>query len=121
MQALTDYITRLTTNQGWNRGQPFCVFPWERRFLGGAFGQTFVQGDAALSVARGAGKTTLISTIGTASLAGPLVEERGETVIVAPSLAQARITFGHVRYFMGAELEKPEALESMGQRSAIAH
>ena len=123
MQALTDYITRLTTNQGWNRGNPFIVFPWERRFLGGAFGQTFVQGDAALSVARGAGKTTLISTIGTASLAGPLVEERGETVIVAPSLAQARITFGHVRYFMGAELENRKRWKvwDNAQQSLIEH
>ena len=105
MTPLIDYIQALTTGQGWNMGQPFTVFPWERRFLGGCFGQEFVQGDAALSVARGAGKTTLISTIGTASLNGPIVAEQAETVIVAPSLSQARITFGHVKRFMGAKLD----------------
>ena len=35
MQALTEYIGGLTTDQGWNQGRPFYLFPWERRFLGG--------------------------------------------------------------------------------------
>ena len=123
MRALLDHIAGLTTNQGWNRGQPFTVFPWQRRFLGGCWGQEFVQGDAALSVARGAGKTTLIATIGKATLDGPLVEERGETVIVAPSLSQARITFNHVKYFMGSALDdrKTWRVWDNAQQSLIEH
>ena len=123
MQALTEYISGLTTDQGWNVGRPFHLFPWERRFLGGAFGQEFVQGDASLTLARGAGKTSFIATIGTATLTGPLVQERAETVICAPSLGQARITFGHVKYFLGAELENKKRWKvwDNAQTSLIEH
>ena len=90
MQALTDYIGGLTTDQGWNVGKPFHLFSWERGGRGGAFGQEFVQGDAALTLAREGGRMSFISTIGVAPLTGPLVQERAETVIGAPSLGQAQ-------------------------------
>ena len=48
---------------------------------------------AALSVARGNGKTALLSGIAAATLDGPLAVPRGETVIVASSFEQARIAF----------------------------
>ena len=120
---LLDYIAGLTTGQGWNMGQPFAVFPWQRRFLQGVFGQAFRQGDAALSVARGAGKTTLIAGIGAATLDGPLVSEQAETVIVAPSLGQARITFQHVRRFMGSALDDKSTWRvwDNAQHSLIEH
>ena len=51
---------------------------------------------AALSVARGNGKTALLSGIAAATLDGPLAVPRGETVIVAASFEQARIAFDHV-------------------------
>ena len=123
MKALLDHISGLTTGQGWNRGRPFTIFPWERRFLAGTFGRAFVQGDAALSVARGAGKTTLISAIAKATLDGPLIEEQAETVIVAPSLSQARITFGHVKRFMGADLDDSRTWRvwDNAQQSLIEH
>ena len=105
MTALENYMAGLVTPQGWNLNQPFAVFPWERRFLAGTFGREFVQGDAALSVARGAGKSTFISGIGSATLDGPLVQENAETIIVAPSLGQARITFNHVKRFLGNRLD----------------
>ena len=55
---------------------------------------------AALSVARANGKTSLTAGIAAATLDGPLVVPRGETVIVASSFEQARIAFEHVRAFM---------------------
>lgn len=57
MSALSEYIGGRTTDQGWNQGNPLHRFPWEQRFLGGTFGQEVVQGDAALTRARGAGTT----------------------------------------------------------------
>ena len=59
---------------------------------------------AALSVARGNGKTALLSGIAAATLDGPLAVPRGETVIVASSFEQARIAFEHVIAFMGDKL-----------------
>ena len=98
---IIDYLESLTVTQGVGRGLPFKVLPWERRFIRGAFG---VDGDAALSVARGGGKTTLIAGIGAASVddEGPILEPRAETVIVASSFDQGKIDFNHILAFMDA-------------------
>ena len=104
LDQLIDHISSLSTGQGWNKGQPFQLFPWETRFLKGAFGSEF-QGDAALTLARGAGKTSFVAAIGEATLTGPLIETQAETVIVAPSLGQGRIVFNHVKRYMGSQLE----------------
>ncbi len=66
----------------------------------GTFGREFVQGDAALTLARGAGKSTFIAGLGSACLDGPLVEENSEAVVIVPSLAQSRIIFSHVILFL---------------------
>ena len=55
-------------------------------------------------MARGNGKTALLSGIAAATLDGPLAVPRGETVIVASSFEQARIAFEHVVAFMGDKL-----------------
>ena len=96
---LIDYLAGLTVSQGRHAGQPFAVLPWQGRFVRGAF-RDGVQ-SAALSVARGNGKTALLSGIAAATLNGPLMVSRGETVIVASSFEQARIAFEHVAAFMG--------------------
>ena len=98
---LETYLSGLVTSQGWNAGSPLMVFPWQRRFLRGVYSTDY--GDAALSVARGAGKTTLVGALGAAAVDGPLVQTRGETVIVGPSLHQARISFAHIVAFVGRE------------------
>ena len=83
-------------------GKAFKVLPWQARFVRGAF----VQGvqSAALTVGRGNGKTTLLAGIACATLDGPLAMARGETVIVASSFEQARISFEHILAFMGDKL-----------------
>ena len=51
MRKLTKHIEGLTCTQGDGAGKPFRVFPWERRFLNGAF-QPDVE-EAGLCIARG--------------------------------------------------------------------
>ena len=102
MKVLTVYLSGLTVSQGRLAGQAFRVLPWQARFVQGAFAPG-VQ-SAALSVARGNGKTALLSGIAAATLDGPLAVPRGETVIVASSFEQARIAFEHVVAFMGDKL-----------------
>ena len=103
MKALLDYLSGLTVSQGRLAGQPFRVLPWQQRFVRGAFAPG-VQ-SAAVSIARGNGKTALLSGIACAHLDGPLAVERGEVVLVASSFEQARIAFEHVLAFLGAKLE----------------
>ena len=97
-QLLVDYLVGLTVTQGRRSGQPFDVMPWERRFVRGAFRPDV--SEAALSVARGNGKTTLTAGIGAAAVDGPLAVPRGDAVVVASSFEQARICFEHVLAFL---------------------
>ena len=114
------YLSGLTVSQGRLAGQAFTVLPWQRRFVRGAFVGA-VQ-SAALSVARGNGKTALLSGIAAATLDGPLMVPRGETVIVASSFEQARIAFEHVLAFMGDKLEGREwRVWDTAQQARIEH
>ena len=102
MTDLETYLAGLTVTQGRRAGEALAVLPWQARFVAGAFapGRT----TAALSVARGNGKTVLVAGIACAALDGPLAVPRGETIIVASSFAQACIAFDHVVAFMGDKL-----------------
>ena len=99
---LETYLSELTVTQGRRAGELLTVLPWQRKFVAGAFEPGVAT--AALSVARGNGKTALVAGIAAAALAGPLAVRRGETLIVASSFAQASIAFDHVVAFMGAKL-----------------
>ncbi len=55
---------------------------------------------AALTIARGNGKTTLMAALAAAATAGrPLLAASGQIVLVAASLGQARLAFGHAVWF----------------------
>ncbi len=97
--ALIRYLETLTCTQGQGAGDPLEVLPWQRRFIRGAFSGP---GDAALSVARGNGKTTLLAGVAAAFVNGPLRQPRAEVVIIAASLAQGKISFSHTRAFLEA-------------------
>ncbi|MYD12211.1 MAG: hypothetical protein F4X00_01190 [Gemmatimonadetes bacterium] len=96
-------------SEGPAAGTPFQVLPWEREFLAGTFRKGVSV--AALSVARGNGKTALVGGLAAGAIhpEGPLHRPRGQTVIVAGSLAQADAAFQHCRWFlegMGCDLRK---------------
>ena len=102
MSGLVPFLESLTVSQGRLAGQRFTALPWQVRFVRGAFHEG-VQ-SAGLSVARGNGKTSLLSAIACAYLDGPLAVPRGEVVIVASSFLQARLSFEHVIAFLGDKL-----------------
>jgi len=102
--ALSKYIQSLTIGQGLQAGEPFKLLAWQRRFLRGAFAPD-VQ-DAALTIARGNGKSVLVAAIGAASvdIDAPLVEPMAECVIVASSFAQGQAIFRHLKHFLSPTL-----------------
>ena len=97
------FIQELVIPSGRHAGQPFDVLPFQRRFLAGAFGQP---DDAALSIARGNGKTTLCAGLLAAALYGPLAQPNGESVLVASSFEQALIGFRVLKAFMARGLRE---------------
>ena len=97
MQELYDYMEGLIIGQGREAGQKLKLYPWQKRFLRGAFGQP---DDAALSLARGGGKTTFVAGIACATLDGPLAEPMAETLVVASSFDQGLVCFRHVLHFL---------------------
>ena len=96
---LVDFLAGLTLAGGDHDGEPFKVLPWEARFVRGAFR---VRGPAALSVARGNGKSALVAGIATAVVnpSGPLHGRRREAVCVASSFEQGRVIFEDVLHFL---------------------
>lgn len=97
MRDLFGYIEGLFLGQGRYAAQQLQLFLWQRRFLRGAFGQP---DDAALSLARGGGKSTFTSAIACAALAGPLAEPIAEVLIVASSFDQGLVNFRHILHFL---------------------
>ena len=79
--------------------RPLVVLPWERKFVSGAFSVT---GDAALSVARGNGKSALVAAIATAVVdpRGPLHGRRREVVVCASAFTQGKVIFEDVLSFL---------------------
>ena len=119
--SLTRYLARLTITQGRHAGKPFAVLPWQRRFVRGAFAPG--ASTAALSVARGNGKTPLVAGIACAALDGTLMQPRGEVVVVAASFAQGRVAFDHARAFMADKLRDKKAwrIQDTAQVASIEH
>ncbi len=77
-------------------GQKFRVLPFQKKFIKGLLAVD----EAALSMARGNGKTTLAAALAACAMAGPMAVLRAQTIIVASSLGQARIAFNHARWFL---------------------
>ena len=96
--SVIPWLEALTVTQGEGAGGPLRLFPWERSWIDGL--EASKRRTVGLSIARGAGKTTLTGSLGAAAVAGPWAVPRGLVLIVASSFKQARISFGHSLAFM---------------------
>ena len=98
MTQLPDKIIKWLENldvvSGSRAGESFEVLPWQRKAIKGTFGKRSIS-QAAISTARGNGKSNYIAGIATAAYlpGGPLVQPRGEVICVGSSFTQARIIF----------------------------
>ena len=95
-RALAGWLGKLTLSGGDLDGQPFTVWPWERKFILGTFGQS---GNAALSLGRGNGKSAFVAALAAAVVCpgAPLHGVKREVVCVASSFQQARVIFEDVK------------------------
>ena len=126
MKALVQYIQGLEVTQGDLVGEGVTVFPWEKKFLKGAFAPGV--STSSLSIGRGNGKTSLIAAIAAAALDGPLAQPRSEILLVASTLSQARIAYHHVLAFLGnpkadkrkwATLDSPQKAEIVNKTNGV--
>ena len=94
-RALINWLGTLTLSGGDLDGQPFQVWPWEKKFIMGTFGQP---GNAALSIARGNGKSGFCAALAAAVVCpgAPLHGTKREVVCVASSFGQSRIIYEDV-------------------------
>ena len=74
-------------------GQPFRCLPYQKRFIRGAFQPGVIR--AGCSLARGGGKTGLASALALDSIrpSGAIHKPGGETIVIASSFQQARLSF----------------------------
>ena len=61
--------------------------------------------EAALSLARGGGKSTLTAALACAALDGPLAEPEAEVLVVASSHDQGQVVFRHVLRFLAPKID----------------
>ena len=98
MTQLPDKIIKWLENldvvSGSRAGESFEVLPWQRKAIKGTFGNRSIS-QAAISTARGNGKSNFIAGIATSAYlpGGPLVQPRGEVICVGSSFTQSRIIF----------------------------
>ena len=124
MRALIDYLGELVLTGGDHDGAAFTVLPWERRFVRGAFA---AKGPAALSVARGNGKSALVAGIAAAVAdpGGPLHGRRREAVCVAASFDQSKIVFEDVLSFLrerhDIDNRKAWRVQDSANRATVEH
>ncbi len=90
------WLQKLTVTEGPRAGEPLKLLPFQRRFIYGLMRNS----EASLTIGRGNGKTTLAAALAAAAVAGPLVAPRAQTIVVAGSLGQARLAFGHAIWFL---------------------
>ena len=113
------WCSALTTTQGQGVGEPLAVWPWEADLL--ARLERMDGGELALTVAAGAGKTTLAAAICAAAVAGPLAQPRGAVLAVAGSFMQARLVFDHALAFLRPIVEAdPERWRVLNSESTAA-
>ena len=114
-EAVERYLAGLVVPQGRYAGEPFPVLPWQSRFVAGAFRDGVL--DAALSLGRGNGKTTLCAGLlaATVDLDGPLNSTNAESLLVASSFGQGDYSLPSRPADAGAHLGAlPKALEGKG-------
>ena len=102
-RATAEYVGGLTIGQGARAGEPFEVLGWQAKFLRGALAPGAAE--AALSLARGGGKSTLTAALACAALDGPLAEPEAEVLVVASSHEQGQVVFRHVLRFLAPKIE----------------
>ena len=98
---IIEYLQGLRVTQGHDLGDNFTVLPWQAKLIRGVWGRSTIS-EAAISLPRGQGKSTLMGGIMAAAVdpKGPLHMHRAENITVAASLRQARIGQGHCRAFL---------------------
>ena len=98
------FISELTITQGVHQAKPFKLLDWQKKFVFNACKPGVVT--AALTMGRGGGKTTLCAALALCGLYGPLSQARGEVVLVASSLEQAKLAFNAALAMMQPMLEE---------------
>ena len=94
---LIEFLEQLTVSEGGRAGEHFTALEWQKDFIRGAFADGVI--DADLTVARGNGKSTLLSAVALGHVIGPMARSRGEVVLCAASFEQAAIIFRHAVRF----------------------
>lgn len=112
---IIDYIESLLITQGPLAGERVKLFKFQRKFIKSVYAETNQVPISALSVARGAGKTTFLAALTCCYIdpCGPLHEPRASICIMAASFNQGQVLFRHLLAFIGQK----HNLTNLGARS----
>ena len=100
-QRVIGWLETLTVTEGPRAGERLHLLPFQRRFMRGLLAHD----EAALTVARGNGKSTLAAALAACAFCGPLAQPRGQLIMVASSFLQALVPFRHTVWFLRSVLD----------------
>ena len=113
-------IRKYPVTQGYGAGSNLRVLPWERDLVRGILSARI----AALSVARGAGKSSIIAAIASAFFEH-LVDSkmRADVICVASSFGQGKIILDHASAYLDEKLRdrKTYRIRDTGTNSSFQH
>ncbi len=122
--AAVDWIGGLKVLNGEHAGEDFTVLPWQRDFICRALSPDNTRSVFGLSVARGAGKTSLCAALAACFVLSPLAKPHSEVVIVAASFSQGRILWRQMMAFLeghpdwrSRDWQKTDNNQQMGLRN----
>ena len=97
-KKLRTEIEELVVNQGPLAGAQFKILPWQTQMLEAVADYR----EVALSISRANGKSTLVAALCCSAITPgkSMFVPRGQIILAAASMQQARIAFEHIQYFM---------------------
>ena len=125
-EAIISWMQQQVVTQGALAGQHFVLRSWQIDALEALYG-TRGATEAAVSMARGGGKTTFAGLLAAAHVApgAPLVQPNAECVVVAPTHGQARIAFRQSLDILRPQIEvlgrKQFKIEDSSNRCSLKH
>ena len=109
--SIIRWLETLPITEGSHTGESMQILPFQQRFIRGLLKNS----EAALSIGRGNGKTTLAGGIGACALAGVLAAPRGQIALVASSFTQATLGVKHAYWFLRHRVDTETYVDQGGK------
>ena len=121
LNKLVDWMQSKRVTEGPLAGQFFEVLPWQRKLLADIVSDEVES--VAVSVGRANGKSSFLALVASSFVlhSGPLLQQRGQCIMVASAFRQARLLYEHISHLIPSEDEWRYRINDTTNISRIEH